>query len=215
MADISDVEQAVVDTVTGILYPAGTSSGSIIGTDCRIYRGWPNSATLNSDLSAGVINVTVVSDNDHGLVTTRYMDEWEIVPVRPTLLATISGNSVMISGTPLPGTVVGALVDGVPFVYRIADGDTPALIAANLAGLIQRERPVTQSAATVTVPGAYRLIARVVVDANGTYEARRQEKGIRVILWCPSPATRDSIAATIDLAISQVPFLRTDDGAAA
>jgi hypothetical protein len=110
---------------------------------------------------------------------------------------------------------VGALVDGVPFVYRIADGDTPALIAANLAGLIQRERPVTQSAATVTVPGAYRLIARVVVDANGTYEARRQEKGIRVILWCPSPATRDSIAATIDLAISQVPFLRTDDGAAA
>ncbi len=107
---------------------------------------------------------------------------------------------------------MGALVDGVPFVYRLVNGDTPAQVAANLAQLVQRQRPVRLSAATVIIPGAYRLVARVVVDANGTYETRRQEKDVRVILWCPSPATRDSIAATIDLAISQVPFLRTDDG---
>lgn len=215
MPDISDVEQAVVEALTEILYPAGTLNGSVIGTDCRIYRGWPNSATLNSDLSAGVINVTVVSDNEHGHVTTRYMDEWDIISVTPGLLATTAGSSIVISGAPLPGVVVGALVDGVPFVYRVADGDTAAQVAANLAQLIEAQRPVTLSGATVMIPGAYRLSARVVADANGRYEARRQEKDIRVILWCPSPATRDSIATTIDLAISQVPFLRTDDGSSA
>ena len=66
MADISDVEQAVADAVTTILYPAGTSQSSIVGALCRVYRGWPNSATLNADLSAGAVNVTVVTDNDFG-----------------------------------------------------------------------------------------------------------------------------------------------------
>jgi hypothetical protein len=215
MSDLSDVEQAVVDTVTRLLYPAGTSSGSIIGTDCRIYRGWPNSATLNSDLSAGVINVTVVSDNEHGRLTTRYLDDWQVVAISPTLIATCIGNSIAISGTPSVGTVVGALVDGVPYVYRVASGDTTAQIAANLSQIIQVERPATLSAATVTVPAAFRVAARVVVDANGTYEARRQEKDIKVILWCPSPATRDSIATAIDLAISQLSFLETADGSSA
>ncbi len=83
MADISDVEQAVAEAVTAILYPAGSSQSSIIGALCRVYRGWPNSATLNTDLNTGVVNVTIRADNDSGRTTTRYLPEWRTAPAQP------------------------------------------------------------------------------------------------------------------------------------
>ena len=76
MADISDVEQAMASAATSILYPAGSSQSSIIGVLCRVYRGWPNPATLNTDLAAGMVNVTIITDNDSGRTTTRYLPEW-------------------------------------------------------------------------------------------------------------------------------------------
>ena len=59
MADQSDVEIALVNVVAAALYPDGTDKFSVPGPDCRIYRGWPNSAALDADLAAGKINVTV------------------------------------------------------------------------------------------------------------------------------------------------------------
>ena len=59
MADESDVETALVALSSAALYPNGANSPSVPGPDCRIYRGWPNSAALDADLTAGRINVTV------------------------------------------------------------------------------------------------------------------------------------------------------------
>ena len=57
MADQSDVENALVNLVSAALYPNGTDEVSVPGPDCRVYRGWPNSAALDTDLAAGKINI--------------------------------------------------------------------------------------------------------------------------------------------------------------
>ena len=211
MADISDVEQAIAGIVTGILYPEGSSQSSIVGALCRIYRGWPNSATLNSDLAAGAVNVTVVADNDSGRTTTRYLPRWHATSAPSGAKATATGQAIAISGTPVAGDVVGAVVDGVPFAYRVEAGDTTALVAANLERLIRTSRFANLQGSEIRIPGATSVIARVVRDNIASFESRRQEKDVRIICWCPAPAVRDAVAAAIDARIDQAGFLVLPD----
>ncbi len=215
MADISDVEQAIADTVTSILYPTGSSQSSIVGALCRVYRGWPNSATLNADLSAGAVNVTVVTDNDSGRTTTRYLPAWQTTPSQPGVAASSADQNITISGTPSVGDVVGALVDGAAYAYRIRAGDTASLVASNLNQLIQTTRPSLAQGFTITIPGADSIEVRVVCDNTASFESRRQEKDLRIICWCPTPLSRDSVAAMIDAAIDQMNFLALPDDTSA
>jgi hypothetical protein len=215
MADVSEVEQAVADSVTSSLYPEGSSQASVVGVQCRVYRGWPNAATLNSDLSAGVVNVTIAPDNESGRTTTRYLPEWQYTLARPGTTATASGQTVTIGGTPAVGDVVGTLVDGAAYAYRIQSGDGIDLIAANLALVIQANRAVSFRGSTITIPGAGSVIARSVCDCASSFESRRQEKDLRVVCWCSSPSVRDAVAAAIDTAMAQVAFLALADGTSA
>jgi len=211
MADISDVEQAISDSVTSSLYPGGASQSSVVGVLCRVYRGWPNAATLNSDLSSGIVNVTIVPDNESGRTTTRYLPEWQYTRVQPGTTATATGPTVIIGGNPAVGDVVGALIDGSAYAYRIQNGDAVDLIAANLALLIRTDQVASVQGSTITIPGASSVIARVVCDCPSSFESRRQEKDVRIICWCPSPAIRDSVATAIDAAIDEVTFLALPD----
>ena len=149
MADISDVEQAIAAAVTSILYPAGTSQSSIVGALCRVYRGWPNSATLNADLGSGAVNVTVGADNASGRTTTRYLPSWNSAPVQPGATATTSAQAIAIGGDPVTGDVVGAIIDGTPYAYRIQPGDSPDIVASNLEQLIQANRMASVQALTL------------------------------------------------------------------
>lgn len=211
MADISDVEDAIANIVTEILYPEGSSQASIVGALCRVYRGWPNAGTLNSDLTAGAVNVTVTSDNDSGRTTTRYLPEWQTVAAVPGVIATSSGQTITISGNPALGDVVGVLLDGLAYTYRIQEGDTVFLIASNLALAIQANRPALAQGFTVAVPGTGSIVARAVTDQTGYFESRRQEKDIRIVCWCPAPPIRDTVTAAIDLAINRLTFLVLPD----
>jgi hypothetical protein len=211
MADISDVEQAVADAVTTILYPAGPSQSSIVGMLCRVYRGWPNSGTLNTDLNTGAVNVTIGADNDSGRTTTRYLPEWKTAPAQPGAVVSAENQTLTIAGNPATGDVVGAMVDGVPFTYRVQAGDSPDLIAANLGQSIRSIRTANLQGGTIMVPGAASVIARVARDQEATFESRRQEKDLRIACWCPTPMVRDAVAAAIDGAINQTGFLSLSD----
>ena len=212
MADISDVEDAISDFVTSILYSSGPSQASIVGSLCRIYRGWPNPATLNADLNAGAVNVTVNSDNDSGRTTTRYLPRWWSATGVPGTSIAVSGQTLTVSGTPAAGDSVGVLVDGIPFGYRVQAGDSIGLVAANLAVTIQSRRLARCAGFTVTIPGARAVHARVVCDAHATVENRRQEKDVRIVCWCPTPSIRDAVGAAIDTACNNVTFLPLPDG---
>jgi hypothetical protein len=212
MADISDVEQAVADSVTAILYPAGTDQSSVIGALCRIYRGWPNAATLNPDLSAGAVNITITIDNDSGRTTTRYLQEWQTKSAQPGVAAIASAQAITISGAPAAGDLVGAIVDGKSFVYRVRAGDNPELVASNLGGLVRETRVANVHQATVNIPGAMVVKVRTTCDNAAFTESRRQEKDLRIAFWCPTPEIRDSITAAVDLAIDRSSFVSLPDG---
>ena len=215
MADISDVEQAVVATVTDILYPAGSTQSSIIGALCRIYRGWPNSSTLNADLAAGLVNITAGTDNDSGRTTTRYLAQWQFKSFPPGTVASANGQTVTISGSPAPGDVVGAMIDGMTFAYRVQAGDSPAIVAAHITQLVLATRIASLRGSTITVPGAKSVIARAVCDGAASFESRCQEKDLRIICWCPTPPVRDALTSAIDVAISGMGFLTLPDGSQA
>lgn len=211
MADISDVEQAVVNTVTTILYPAGSSQPSIIGAICRVYRGWPNPGTLNSDLTAAIVNVTVVTDSASGRTTTRYLPEWQMTSQQAGTTASVNGQTITVSGNPAVGDVVGALIDGAAYAYRVQFGDTAGLVAANIALVIQTRRPALAQGLDVLVASSSSIVMRVVCDSTTSFESRRQEKDLRIIFWCPSPPIRDIVASATDLAIDQISFLGLPD----
>jgi hypothetical protein len=212
MADESDVETALVSMVVAALYPNGTGAASIPGPDCRIYRGWPTSAALDADLAAGSIDVTVFPGSGLGRTTTRYAEQWISTPGQPTLVAFVAGTAVTFEGAADIGQVAGILVDGLGYAYRIQLGDTPQLVAANLAALARSDFIVTLSGGTLTIAGAADLLARVVTDAPAQREVRRQEQNFRVTCWCPTPTTRDVTAIAIDQFLSTKHFIALADG---
>jgi hypothetical protein len=211
MADQSDVENALVNLVSVALYPNGTDEASVCGRDCRVYRGWPNSAALDTDLAAGRINITVFPGSGAGRTTTRYAERWVGTPAQPALIAAATGTSVTFSGRADTGQVAGLLVDGRSYAYRIQAGDTPELVAANLASMAREYSIVRLSRSTLTIAGAGNLLARVVTDATAQQEVRRQEQEFRVTCWCPTPASRDTAAAAIDKSLSSERFLPLPD----
>jgi hypothetical protein len=203
MADLSDVEAKLAALVTTIVYPQGTDAPALTGGLIRIYRGWPNQSALNADLAAGTVTITIFADPAQARITTRYLDPPEAgLLVNPSLTATTCTNAATFSGLATPGQIAGILVDNSAFVHRTVTGDTPELVASILASYVRSRRPAQIQGATITIPGAGSLIARVVADQTTQTETRRQVQGFRLSFWCPDPTTRDQVAALVDQSLS-------------
>jgi hypothetical protein len=213
MADLSDVEQALVALAAAALYPQGPAGPAVVNRACRVYRGSPSTAALDADLAAGYVNVTVFPERAHQRNTTRWPDaEYALAAVVPALSIAVQGATALMSGDAASGQVAGLLVDGVAAVYRTRPGDTPAMVAAALAGHVASWRQVQVDGASVTVPGAGLLIGRVVADQPVLRETRRQRQGFRITCWCPDPAIRDEVAAALDTSLSAQAFIALSDG---
>ena len=213
MAELSDVETALTTLLEGALYPLGTEAPSILGVLTRVYRGWPNPATLNTDLAAGTVNITIFPDPRPQRNTTRYIDRPQPAAlVSPTLTVTVSGPAATFGGTAVLGQVAGLLIDNAAFAHRTQSGDTPEGVAATLAAYIRTIRIAQANGASIAIPGAGSVIGRVVADQFAQAETRRQIQSLRLTCWCPTPALRDRASAAIDLALSQQYFLSLPDG---
>lgn len=215
MADLFAIEQSIASLVTATIYPAGTTQASIVGSQCRIYRGWPVAANLNSDLAAGVINITVSPDEEPGRTTTRYFPKAQVILNTPGTTITTQANTLTVGGTPRTGDLVGALINSIPYVYRVLENDTADLVASGLAKAMRGNLAVTVMSSTVTVDQPATILVRVVTNAGTAIESRRQEKSVRVIFWCPDPTSRDTLAAAIDQQVAQTTFLNISDGSSA
>lgn len=214
MADLADVEMALVALATEALYPGGLAQPSSTGTDCRIYRGWPTPAGLDADLKAGRVNVTVFPDSAPGHTLTPYPSEWQGIPTMPTLHGTADGSSITFSGTADTGQVAGIMFNNRRFAYRTVPGDTAYSVAANLAAMIRPWQIVQLSGSTVTIPGTSDIVVRVVADSSALRETRRQARDLRISFWCPTPSLRDSASSIVDAALAALTFIELPDTSA-
>jgi hypothetical protein len=216
MADQSDVETALAAAVSNALYPNGAGQASVIAgaETCRIYRGWPASTALEADLAAGIVNVTIYPGTGAPRETTRYPAIWQVpLLITPTLTVAISGVAVTFAGATAAAQVAGVAVDGATYSYAVQATDTTASVAASLAAPLRAAGRIVQtSGATLSLPGAGRILARVVQSQSAIRETRRQRQEFKVICWCPTPTLRDQVAGAIDSALSGLYFLSLADG---
>ncbi|MBN8896686.1 MAG: hypothetical protein BGO51_02100 [Rhodospirillales bacterium 69-11] len=215
MADLADVEDALLQVAAAAFYPAGTNGGSTIGAECRLYRGWPTPSGLNADLTGGVVNVTIFPSDAAGATLTALPIEYRREAVDSDFTVAVALGTATFSGSPRDTDCAGVLVDDASYVYRPTAGDTAASVAAHLAQLIQGDRVAYLAGASLTVPNSHRLIARVVSDQVSYREVRRQNRSFVFACWCPTPGLRDAAAQTIDVAMAQSPFLPLADGSSA
>ena len=211
----SDVETALTQLAAAALYPDGTAAAPAIPATVRVYRGWPNSAALDADLAAGIVNVTIFPVPGDTRVTTRYAPDWVPDPVTPTLTVSVAGSMVTFAGSAGPGQLAGVLVDGVSYVHRTTVGDTPSLVAAVLATMINPIRSAIAKGPTLNLAGTITLIARTAADAEAALELRRQQQGFRMTAWCPTPGLRDATCDVLDIVFAAMPFLTLADGSVA
>ncbi len=216
MSDLSDVQNALVNVISGIAYPNGLSASSILGVPVRIYPGWPIPQQLDADLKAGICHVNVYPRPEESN-TTRYDDTWHEATLNTaTLTLAIQGQTVIVGGAiPAAGNPhnLVAVVDGVPCICTAASTDSLLTIAANLAAAIAVIEPGTSaSGGVVTLPGTARLSAvRVGVTGTIMREIRTQERLIQIGIWADSPTHRDQIAQPVDLDLAARTFLWMPD----
>ena len=213
MADLSDVEEALLRLAAGVLYPEGPAAPSIVGGACRLYRGWPQGAALDADLAAGLAHVTVFPEARPQAVTTRHPDRLEVLAApAPGLVIVVAGRSATVEGSAHAGQVAGLMVDGMAVVHRTAPGDTPEMVAAVLATYLRTQKVVTVEGATLTVVGSGPMVGRVVADRMVQRQTRRQRQVFRLSAWCPDPGIRDRLVGAMDAQFSTVDFLDLPDG---
>lgn len=215
MADLSDVEEALVFTIAAALYPFGppttaTPASPSIGAPVRVLRGWPDASQLDADLAAGVVTVTVFSMPGHSRPTSRYLDEWRQTSTDvSSLTVSVTGTEITFGGTGGPGQLAGVqLPDGT--TYSILAAGSPADVASALAALV----PGSSASGLVQTMPDSRFVARVGGPISEEREVRRQQQGFRVILWCPTPALRDTTSCVVDgaLAVLDGEFMPLPDG---
>ena len=214
MADQADVETALAALVANALYPNGTSATSAIGTVCRIYRGFPAAPSLDVDLAAGVLNVSIVADDAPLKNVTRYPRRWiAVAPVAQVLTVSVIGRSASFSGSCAVGQLAGVMVNDALFPYAVQLNDSPETVASNLAAMLRLAGwLVNYAGTTIEVPAAERFVARVVRGAGALQELKRQIQGFKITLWCPDPASRDAAAPVIDQALAGINFVPLADG---
>lgn len=225
MADVIDVQNALVALIEQTIYPNGTSQPSAVVVNsasvaCKVYPGWPMPAQLDADLLAGLANISVFTTTTERN-TTRYPKVWEpFSKTAATLTLTISGQQIIVGGvmpSPFSAHNMALIVGGKSYVYAVQATDTLASIAAALAAQVAVDFPgTTSSAETVTLPtGAVPTAARVGTTGTVIKEVRRQERGFQITIWVNSPAAREAIAALIEPILADTSFLTLADGTAA
>jgi hypothetical protein len=216
VADASDVENALVSAITAILYPNGQSTtNSVLGWPCRIFRGFPMPAGLSMDRATGASDIAVYAVDDGARNTTRWLPQTYELPIIATLTVTIDAaeSSVTFSGTASAGTQAGLLLQGSPFVYVANGGESADLIAAILADMARAAGNIVWvTGSTVTVPNGQSILGRTYPAAALLQEIGRQEQEFRMTLWSPTPANRDLAASTVMAGLTATNFLPLADG---
>ncbi|CCD29929.1 Putative phage protein [Candidatus Glomeribacter gigasporarum BEG34] len=212
MADLAEVEQALVKLISQAAYPNGVDQPSVAGCDIAVFQGWPKFEALSAALDAGHVQISVFPRPDER-VTVPVSSTWQTLSIQPpTLTATVEGERVRLGGTVQVPQSVALIVDEDDFVYAVQDADAVQDIAAALAKRIQAKRPASCAGAVISIPNARRLIARVGTMGACIRALRRQHTTFQITVWSKHHDQRDCVAAQIDTALAALCRFRLPDG---
>lgn len=211
MADLTEVADALVTLLAATIYPNGTERPSPSGVNAKVYQGWPDPAKLTEDLPRHIAHVSVFPGAEK--ITTRRMPEWqEVTAPAPTLTAAAVGTSITLAGTVTVPQAVCLIVDGQDFAYGLQASDTLASIAAALAALVNVSQPASAAGPVVSIPGAHRVIARVVANGTSAKEVAREARVFTVSIWAGCYDDREPLAKFIGPVLAELVRLDLPDG---
>ncbi len=200
MADIYDVQVVLSQLAQQAIYPNGTSMASVGNCDVRIYPGWPIPASLDADLTAQKVNVSIFPSNI-ARATTRFATDWDTVNINsPTLTLTINGNQVTVGGTVSIPQACMVFSKNISYSYGVQSGDTLNTIASQLADLIPNATALNN---VITIgDNPYGIIGRVIVTGSSLRELSREARMMIVTVWAPTPQLRSVIGNAISVLFS-------------
>ena len=219
MADLSDVENAIVNAIVASVYPNGTSAPSaiVVGSTaypCKVYGGWPEPDDIDADMVATppVVNISVYAMPGMERNTTRFPREWfNQFLGTPTITATLSGVEVEIGGAITVGQYVSILIGRQnAYSYAAKAGDTLSSFAANLAAMI----PIASvDDDVITLPLTAQGLIKVRVGAPGTIiqELERTNQLYMVSIWTPNNPIRVAASKIIRPALADIDYLNFPD----
>ncbi len=216
MADLADVEAALVSAILALAGQGSLPCPLLGGYAVRVFRGGPPTTALAVDRAAGVVEITVFPVADTARNTTRWGVQSATLGISAGLAAAATGQTATFSGVAVAGELAGVLVNEQAFVYQAQAGDSAALVAAALADLVRASGFIVWlQNASLTIPAAVRMVARSAGVAAVLQEWARQEQEIRVSVWAPSPQARDAVCGVLGAGLAQIAFLALADGSAA
>ena len=215
MADLSDVENAIVAQIASALFPntsyspGALATSSVTGLQTKLYRGWPLEAQLDADLVLGIQHVSVFSSPGLARFTSRWLRAHKTLDIpNATMTATVSGATVTFAGTASTTQVAGVGYGNIGYTYRMTGSDTPTTVAAAFVGHLSG---ATSTGPVLTLDTTLAVTATVAADALDGLITRQQEQLIRVSIWSDTPADRDVMASTVDNYIAYVRQLSFPD----
>jgi hypothetical protein len=201
MADLADVLNKIRDEAAKALEDAGLAQPSTTSKGIRIYRGWPGEA-LDADLAKGIANVTIYPRAGVANVMDGSIQDWQENP-RPSTGLTVSavGQSITFAGTSArPGSIAAVVADRRGWTLVLTQGQTAESVASSFQTALAADGiSAVVEGPVLTLPDAIRVRAGVYASGTERREIRRQEQGVLLSVWAPSPVLRDRIASVLDL----------------
>lgn len=215
MADLTDVQNAVVGLLAQALYPNGTAQPSATGDATIVYPGWPQASQLDADLAGlsngtgGRVHVTVFPMTGETL-QPAYSNAWAPLSQQAaTVTMSIAGQAITLGGTVSTPQNVAVLAGSQAYTYAVAGGDTLTSIATALAVQIPG---ASSSGAVITIPAGVKIAA---ARAGGSglmqRELQRRKRPVQVTIWADTPDRRDACARILDVALAAVEFVGLPD----
>jgi hypothetical protein len=211
MPSINDIYTKLAEICADAVYPNGTSSPSITGTDITVRPGFADPNRLDTLLANGDSNVSINQLNGYQRNCSRYAKAYvEVGRELPTLelIANLSAKTVTVDGSVTVGEIAIITSNRISYAYKVQTGDTLNIIATALSGLIIGSSVV---GAVITIPDTYVLETRVGVTIKVAQMLKRQEMVFEIVISSANFTDRATIEEAIEAAMASQFYLDIED----
>ncbi|WAT04121.1 hypothetical protein O1V64_17980 [Rouxiella badensis] len=159
MADPSEILNVIAAQVAAIVYPNGTGFAQCYRHSSQYLRWLARSQRARHRYPGRDNAYFGVSDGRRAKIPTALGRPYRAVDCGdPSVIATVSGTAVTLSGTVSTPQNLYFLVDGSGYHYSVQSGDTLTSIATAITTLIPNASNVEE---VISLPQATQIVARV------------------------------------------------------